>query len=149
MEGPSHDLSQVAHEVFDRYGRLKQEFKTHAVLKGSGCWGEELDLGSLFVVEYVEIEKSWRRKGIGKEIITSLIRKANAGGRTPAFNLVLPGYLDGDVEKDTITMKHSERRAFISGVLDGVRSFYRSLGFRRHRCVSLFWTRHRSYTQGT
>jgi len=51
MEEPCQELSSIAFEVFDRYGRLLPDFKDHPVRKGSGVWGSELDRGSLFIVE--------------------------------------------------------------------------------------------------
>jgi hypothetical protein len=51
MEGPCQELSKVAFQLFNRYGRLKKEFKNHPIRMGTGVWGSELDLGSFFVIE--------------------------------------------------------------------------------------------------
>lgn len=51
MEEPCQELSSIAFELFDRYGRLKPGFIDHPIRKGTGGWGSEFDLGSLFIIE--------------------------------------------------------------------------------------------------
>lgn len=131
MEEPCQELSTVAFEVFDRYGRLKQEFMDHTVRKGTGCWGSELNFGSLFIIEYMQVTKAWRRKGVGKIMTTSLIRKACAGRRQPAFTLAIPGWLTSDIRDDTDGKTNLEQQEIRLRALDAATSFYRSLGFRR------------------
>jgi hypothetical protein len=50
MERPSRDTSMLAFELFDRYGRLKNEFKEHPIRKGSSVWNKELDSGDLLLI---------------------------------------------------------------------------------------------------
>ncbi|RDL35002.1 uncharacterized protein BP5553_06933 [Venustampulla echinocandica] len=131
MGKPCQELSTVAFETFDRYGRLKQEFIDHIVRKGTGCWASELDRGSLFIIEYMHIERPFRRKGVGKILATSLIHKARAEGRHPAFTLVNPGWLTHDIRKDTEGKSNREQRDIRIRAREAAVSFYRSLGFRR------------------
>lgn len=131
MEEPCEELSKIAFELFDRYGRLKREFKDHPIRKGTGVWGTELDLGSFFVIEEMKIDKEWRRNGIGTRIMRLLIAKSQTGGRNPDFVLVAPGWLTRDIEPDLEGKTKLEQHEIKFRVADGVCAFYRSLGFRR------------------
>ena len=61
MEEPCQELSLIAFEMFNRYGRLRKELKDAPIQKGTGVWGSELDLGSFFVIEDLLIDKEWTR----------------------------------------------------------------------------------------
>ncbi|PVH68791.1 hypothetical protein DL98DRAFT_506466, partial [Cadophora sp. DSE1049] len=140
MEEPCQELSSVAFELFNRYGSLKEEFTTHPVRKGTGCWGSELDLGSLFILEHVSVDRQWRRKGIGKAIVTALIDKAHTGERNAAFNIVSPGYLTRDIEDESEGLTKQEQKEVLNRAHDSATAFYRALGFRRigaSRCFGL------------
>ncbi|CAD6439798.1 aad3b2fa-d330-45b3-9d58-17ef114a1167 [Sclerotinia trifoliorum] len=77
MEAPCSDMSSIAFELFDRYGYLNDHLKNHYVQKGTGVWGSELDFGPLFLIEHIEItDREWRRKGLGRIIVTAMIEKA-------------------------------------------------------------------------
>jgi GNAT superfamily N-acetyltransferase len=131
MEEPCQELSSIAFELFDRYGRLKSEFIDHTIRKGTGCWGSELDLGSLFVIEYMSVEKALRRKGVGKRMATCLLNKALAGERKTAFSLVMPGWLNSDISKVIDGKSKREQIIIRRGARSSAIAFYRSLGFRR------------------
>jgi hypothetical protein len=96
MEEPCVELSTIAFQLFDRYGRLKKEFKDHPVQKGTGVWGSELDFGQLFIIEYMHVDDEWRRKGVGRNIAKYLIEKSRTGGRSPQFSLAVPGWLTAE-----------------------------------------------------
>lgn len=138
MEEPSQDLASVAFEVFDRYGRLKKELAEHIFRKGTGCWGHELDTGSLFIIEHLCIDKLWRRKGLGKMMTKSIIKKARSGGRHPAFIIVSPGWLSFDIKEETYGKTKQEERQICADALNAAKSFYRSFGFRRIGASSCF-----------
>ncbi|KAL5353193.1 hypothetical protein ACLOAV_001226 [Pseudogymnoascus australis] len=166
MEEPCQELSSIAFELFDRYGRLKREFIDHTVCKGSGCWGSEVDLGPLFILEYVRMDRAWRRKGVGKKMVESLISKAGAEKKMPephsgnssaedkrmesffntnnakanrlAFTLVAPGWLNGDISQDLVGKTEREKRDIQFTTSDIAVAFYRSIGFRRIGASSVF-----------
>jgi hypothetical protein len=130
-EEPCQELSKVAFQLFDRYGRLKKEFKDHPIRKGTGVWGSELDLGSFFVIEDLQVDKEWHRKGVGKIIALFLIEKSRSGRREPDFSLVIPGWLTRDVASEIDGKTKLEQREVEFRAEDVARSFWRSLGFRR------------------
>ena len=119
MEEPSQELSTVAFELFDRYGRLKNEFREHAIRKGTGAWGNELDLGSIFIIENIRVDRNWRRKGLGRMIVSYLVEKSRARNRRPCFTLVAPGWLNDDIAPDIQGKQRwkSERSASVPGKL--------------------------------
>ncbi|KAH8589032.1 hypothetical protein B0O99DRAFT_637908 [Bisporella sp. PMI_857] len=138
MEEPCQGLSEIAFELFDRYGRLRKELKDHPIQKGTGVWGSELDLGSFFVIEDLLIDKEWRRKAIGTKIVTYLIEKSQAGSRHPQFSLVVPGWLTRDVQPDIQGKTKDEQREIKFCAFDNAVLFHRSLGFRRIGASSCF-----------
>jgi len=138
MEEPCQELSRIAFELFDRYGRLRKELKDHPVQKGTGVWGSELDLESFFVIEDLLIDKEWRRKAIGTKIVTYLIEKSRARSRDPQFSLVAPGWLTRDIESDIRGKTKDEQQEIKVRAFDNAVSFYRSLGFRRIGASSCF-----------
>ena len=131
MEEPCQELSNIAFDLFDRYGCLREDLKSHVVRKGSGVWGSELDFGSFFVIEDICVEKDWRRKGLGKQVANLLLRKASAGKRNPLFTLVNPGWLTRDIENDIDGKTKKEQQEIRLNALNGANAFFRSLGFRR------------------
>lgn len=131
MDGPSQGLSDAAFDLFDRYGRLRKEWKDHPVRKGTGVWGSELDLKSFFVIEELLVDKQWRRKAIGTMIATYLIEKSRARSRRPEFSLVAPGWLTRDIESEVTGKTKEEEREIRARARASAVSFWRSLGFRR------------------
>ena len=131
MEEPCVELSNLAFEVFDRYGRLKQELKEHAIRKGTGVFGSELDLGSFFVLEFIHIDEAWRRKGLGTLMTKTLMKKSRSSGRNPAFHLVAPAWLTSDIEKQLKDQTKLAKRDIQFHAKDIATNFYRSIGFRR------------------
>lgn len=69
---------RLALDLFDRFGRLDREYCQHAVRKGSGVWGPELDLGDILVFENLEIDRHWMRQGLGMRLINRVLRLARA-----------------------------------------------------------------------
>ncbi|KAF7957709.1 hypothetical protein EAE96_003279 [Botrytis aclada] len=166
MEAPSRELSLIAFELFDRYGYLNGHLKNHCVQKGTGVWGSELDYGSLFILENIEVtEREYRRKGLGRAMIGDLVKKAGglhkpSPSSTPEDNMFeevfwfernkererrarihtvsMPGCLRHDVESQYEGKSKFEQREINSRAFDSAVSFHRSLGFRRIGASSCF-----------
>lgn len=155
MEEPSQDMADLAFEVFDKYGFLKKNFQDHCIKKGTGVWGSELNFGPLFLIESIEIDKAWRQKGLGREMVSALIEKAkkqdspktltakdrafqeimygkrDLGKYSRLHILAIPGWLRKDVESETEGKSTHEKREVHFRAADSASAFYRSLGFRR------------------
>lgn len=140
MEEPCQGLSSIAFELFDRYGRVKEEYITHPIRKGTGYWGAELDLGNLFVLEQIAVKRDFRRQGVGSAIANALVVKAHTGERDTAFTIVSPSYLPRDVEEESKGKSKQEHREIVNRAHHAASAFYRSLGFFRigaSRCFGL------------
>lgn len=137
MEEPTAETSKLAFNLFDRYGRLRTEFKTHPIKKGSGIWQNELDMGDLLLIEYLHVQSLYRRRGLGSKVFTEMFEKARKKTNRRFFAFVRPGYLvrESDAEMENLIGK--EREAFLRQAEDIARQFWRSLGFRR--IGSSFW----------
>ncbi|KAK7960339.1 hypothetical protein PG988_011553 [Apiospora saccharicola] len=69
MEEPCTETSDLAFELFDRYGRLNRKYIEPGSKRGSGVWGRELDHGDLLLFEYFEVNPEARRR-VRPEFIT-------------------------------------------------------------------------------
>lgn len=158
MDECSPDAGQIAWMVFDRYGSLKDKFKSHPVHRGTGVWGSELDNGPLLLIEKVYVtDMKWRRSGIGRAMIKQLLvigekcvngikpREisspgfiASEYGSVTQFQklftvhaLVTPGWLTEDVNPQYAGKSKREKNEIDLQANNIATSFYRSLGFRR------------------
>ncbi|KUL83668.1 hypothetical protein ZTR_11068 [Talaromyces verruculosus] len=157
MDKCSHEAGQIAWMVFDRYGFIKDRFKSHPVHRGTGVWGSELDNGPLLLIEKLFImDVEWRRKGVGSAMVRQLLvagekclgtakpRDMSPGlialefGSIAHFQklntahvLVIPGWLTEDVEPQYVGKSQRQRNEIDLQASNTSVAFYRSLGFRR------------------
>jgi len=130
MEQLSVETSALAFELFDRYGRLKPEFKEQGVKSGSGIWKHELDIGRILLLEDIRIGKSFRRQGWAKKLVAAMLQATRAKCKT-FVALTRPGviYRDYGTLKGSLTDAESDR--FCAEELRVTEVFWRSVGFRR------------------
>ncbi|KAF4981913.1 hypothetical protein FZEAL_2382 [Fusarium zealandicum] len=122
MKKPTKKTSELAFELFDRYGLLDRELFEHPIRKGTGVWGNELDKGDILLFESISVKGRFRHRQIGTDMINKIIRTMGEK-TTHFFALAKPGYLDQEVDvNDTAKTKHA---------LKVSRKFFHSLGFRR------------------
>lgn len=96
MEQPTEETSALAFDLFDRYGRLKPEFKVHPVKKGSGIWNTELNEGDIFSIESLGINGQYRRLGQGTTLVRAMLEKVR--DKTLGFvTVVRPGVLRSEL----------------------------------------------------
>ena len=76
MGAPSHNTRECAVTLFDRWGNLKPAFYTHAVKKGSGAWGKELNRGNFLFITSLSVQKGHRLNGFGSKMVKDLWTKA-------------------------------------------------------------------------
>ncbi|QDS70673.1 hypothetical protein FKW77_001262 [Venturia effusa] len=136
LEQPSEDTSRLAFGLFDRYGRLREEFKSHQIKKGSGVWGSELDVGDLLLIEKVYIEPDYRRQGLAQKVVRAMIEEARPKCGTffavvlaTAFNYYVNAECSATGEERDIVYCRQEQIA---------QRFFRSLGFRRVGSTDFF-----------
>ncbi|TAQ87985.1 hypothetical protein B7494_g3693 [Chlorociboria aeruginascens] len=132
MEEVAHEMSELAFEIFDRYGYLKTELKEHPVRKGTGAFGEEMDHGGLLLFERIHLQMEWRRQGLGTVMVKALLKKAEEQKQGLRFAVSLPGNLNTSDLDDELKGKTKRERLFITDrEFDTAVSFIRALGFRR------------------
>lgn len=138
MEEPSRETSLLAFDLFDRYGRLRSEFKDHPIRKGSGVWSNELDTGDILLIEEIKIDKAYRRRSLGKKVVGAMLEKAREK-TGQFFAIAWPTFLnEGDlrIEIDGLADPKDKGKVFKREEAMVIR-FFRSLGFRR--IGSTYW----------
>ncbi|KAF7558111.1 hypothetical protein G7Z17_g81 [Cylindrodendrum hubeiense] len=121
-------------DLFDRYGRLKEEIRQHTLRKGSGVWKEELDNGNLVLIEEVEVEEEYRRKRIGSKLVMHIVVKA----MMPP-NRVSYAFAAAEAHCSDVGGAHHTKD-------EGVVSLFRSLRFRRVGLTKWFaWARNKEH----
>lgn len=132
MEPPSEETMKLAIDIFDRYGRLKEEYISHPTRKGLGIWQEELNTGNFFIVEKVTVKKKYRNRGIGQKLVKDILLKAARLDENMRFAFAFPSCLHtgedlqdraGKAKRVRFDMAHSQTVTAIK--------FFRALGFRR------------------
>ena len=70
----SYDLvNEFVQEIFDRWGRLKPEYRTHPIAKGTGIWGSELGQGNILILDEMRVlEDISQRQEIGIRVFELL-----------------------------------------------------------------------------
>lgn len=131
MEQPTQETSDLAFDLFDRYGRLNPEFYEHDVNKGTGVWGNELDRGDLLLFENLTVDAVHRRRGIGTKLVNAILEKTRkkVSERVGFFALVRPGFLWREVShrrNNPAAMKQAQEDAEKGGL-----AFWHAVGFRR------------------
>jgi hypothetical protein len=98
MGKASRNTDNIALEVFKSSGKLKDELIFLPTHKGTACWGQELERGTLFIIEYIQVDKPWRKKGLGKCMVSCLMDKASSWG--PDFTLIIPRWLNDEMKRE-------------------------------------------------
>ena len=95
LEKPSSETSDLAFNLFDRYGRLDREYYEHDFRKGTGVWGNELDRGDLLLFESIQVSYQWRRRGIGRKVVDAVLERTRkkVDENTGFYAVVRPGFL--------------------------------------------------------
>ncbi|KAJ3521896.1 hypothetical protein NM688_g8953 [Phlebia brevispora] len=119
MDHISEELGTFSSRIFDVDGNLRGKFIDHEYHRGTGCWGRELDCGMLVYIDYMRVEKEYRRKGLASLALQALITSKYV--RAKDFVVTLPCYLTPDVNSDEERVKQ----------LDISRAFFYKHGFRR------------------
>ncbi|KAK2807281.1 hypothetical protein FQN50_005434 [Emmonsiellopsis sp. PD_5] len=128
MEQISRQTYLLSIEIFDRYGRLKPEFKEHPLKRGTGAWGQELDKGDILLIDTIDIMEPYRRLGLATRLINDIVAEVQIKTNRPFFAIAWPSALytyQGSyrTEKEFSDAFDMEQKRAIA--------FFRSLFFRR------------------
>jgi len=135
MEVPHSGTKNLALGLFDRYGRLKEEISQHPLRRGSGVWKKELDDGNLVLIEEVEVERNYRRKGIGLNLVLHILEQAMMPQYNVSYAFACAAAHDDDDygagNAEPANLPHCAK-------VEAVVSFLRSVRFRRVGITSWF-----------
>lgn len=126
MEGADNDTADVAFDVFDRYGRLKQDLKTHGNRMGSGIWQDEFDKGDILVLRNFHVEEAYRRQSLGRKFVRTMLEKVRQISKC-FLTVVAPDQVITRPEG----MTDEQFESIVARDFAITTSFTRSFGFRR------------------
>ncbi|KAE8452938.1 hypothetical protein EG329_012125 [Mollisiaceae sp. DMI_Dod_QoI] len=123
--GDSDGLA-LALQFFNSNGTLMSKH-THP-RHPSSPFGAELNSGAVLVLSYLLVERAFRRRGMGRVLISELIAKAKRARGGVEWVFVKPGVIPADLEVEgkEEEMEEVEKRMYAEAV-----AFYRGVGFRR------------------
>ncbi|KAB8224399.1 hypothetical protein BDV33DRAFT_188357 [Aspergillus novoparasiticus] len=132
------EIEKVVWMIFNRYGFLKEKFKSYPVHRGTGVWGSELDDGPLLLIEEVYItDAEWRRKGVGSAMVRQLlvvgekcVNSAKPMDMSPGLIALEFGSLIEDVQPQYVGKSKRQKLEINLRAINTAVSFYRFLGFR-------------------
>ncbi|KIW66500.1 hypothetical protein, variant [Phialophora macrospora] len=134
---PFDESTLMAFDLFDQYGRLKDTYKLHKYLKGSGVWQQQLDEGDILLIEDVSVETHYRRRGLGTAMLKTLFEAAKRKTEGSNFVAILwpQSSKDNHFQDLLKTIVSTSGGLFRADVLDQCDAmatpWARSLGFRR------------------
>ncbi|KAJ4361730.1 hypothetical protein N0V95_001623 [Ascochyta clinopodiicola] len=151
LEQPSEETSSLAFDLFDRYGRLKPQFREHSVMRGTGVFQDEFDNGDLLLFESVRVDKTCRRRGLASKLVTAIIEKVRPKTRD-FFAVAAPGSLTVEVDRqvpppsgwerdwteDVRAAYEKDSQVIRDQDVDISTALFRKLGFRRVGSSSWF-----------
>ncbi|EXJ57952.1 hypothetical protein A1O7_05375 [Cladophialophora yegresii CBS 114405] len=134
---PFDESTLMAFDLFDQHGRLKETYKLHECLKGSGVWQEQLDEHEILLIEDVTVDKQYRRRGLGTAMVRTLFEVARRKTKGANFVAVVWPHSSKDPHFQDLlkTILWTSGGLFRAKVLDqcdpAATPWARSLGFRR------------------
>ncbi|KAK4935904.1 hypothetical protein LTR10_023116 [Elasticomyces elasticus] len=150
MRKPYSELTLLAFDIFDRYGRLRNDYRQHPVRKGSGLWNSEMDTRDILLIEDVYVDERYRGQGIGSSMIGLLLEVVTHKTRGQGFvTIVWP-----ESRKESRfhqTMENLVGHARAISTIDypdiATTGWFRNLGFRR--IGSSIWLGLNCYDEGS
>ncbi|TCD67053.1 hypothetical protein EIP91_000615 [Steccherinum ochraceum] len=121
----SDELRQLSTTVFDQHGLLNYEFIGDEWHKGSGCFGVEMDYGTLIYIEDLRVKKEYRNQGLGSWVLQHLFDSKYVGLHD--FVVLMPGRTDDQGPESGVRLSLAQCHEFF----DKTEAFFRKNGFRR------------------
>ncbi|CCM00041.1 uncharacterized protein FIBRA_02067 [Fibroporia radiculosa] len=76
MDEESQELHEFSVKLFDKNGHLKPELVDDEYHRGSGCWGREMNRGTIIYVEDVRVVTQFRHRGVGSWALKKFVRSS-------------------------------------------------------------------------
>lgn len=134
----SQAASELAYDLFDRWGCVKNEFLNHPIKRGTGVWGNELNEGQILFFESINVDKNLRRRGIGTKFAQDFLAKvwkknfrlAESEDERSKFAVVWPEFSTTRYPQHD-NLSPEDVKVHLENGNAAAQSFWRSLGFRR------------------
>ncbi|TGO64347.1 hypothetical protein BOTNAR_0089g00360 [Botryotinia narcissicola] len=101
----------MASVIFDEYGQLQQKW-FFGTRKGSGIWDARINIGNFLMINFVEVEEQYRRRGFAKYMVSAFLSRIRGFRIGISYVFTYLGELDGAARRDAI-------------------AFWRAMGFKR------------------
>ncbi|KAF8574034.1 hypothetical protein K439DRAFT_1399345 [Ramaria rubella] len=130
----SNEIAEFSRTMFNKFGFLKRTLIDNPHLRGSGCWGDEMDYGILIYIVDMSVEFKFRRCGVGSWMLQQLL----SSGHLPddGFLVCWPSPSGTDV-----TLKaagHTQPQRVFEELQEAQIRFFRKNHFRRVGRTSFF-----------
>lgn len=93
----------LALQLFNDNGTLDNKHRTHP-------WGSELNSRAILVISYLIVEKEYRKMGIARMLIDTVIEKAKKAKGGLSFMFVKPGVIKDDFGKECAELPEDEQK---------------------------------------
>ena len=136
VEGPSYEIKEFGINLFDRWGNLKSEYYKHPIKKGTGAWAKELDQGKILLINSVYVNKLYRRRGYGKQLVRDIWQKASKKSPDCRFAAAMIAPLLTDIQSEfprspfDTRPPSPEEIARCDELHKAAEKFWREVGFR-------------------
>ncbi|EHY58920.1 hypothetical protein ABEF92_001732 [Exophiala dermatitidis] len=128
------EVTLLAFDLFDRYGRFKQQYRCHPVKRGSGFWQDQLNKGAILLIEDIHVQESYRRRGIGLKMVTRLLHAMAREALNGEFTAVVRPNATKDYhfqEAVSAILQNQKRAKMLANEDVETIRWFRRLGFRR------------------
>eukprot|EP01113_Clastostelium_recurvatum_P008602 TRINITY_DN14085_c0_g1_i1.p1 TRINITY_DN14085_c0_g1~~TRINITY_DN14085_c0_g1_i1.p1 ORF type:complete len:615 (+),score=101.38 TRINITY_DN14085_c0_g1_i1:68-1846(+) len=121
MDMHSDETSRLATSIFTDRGLIRPKLISNPAERGSGVWGEEINNGSILLVEEIRVLEQYRRRGLGRWLLRKIFTIPEIANSC-LFAYAWPTVLNQDND-----CPDSEREARCSLIV----RFFHLAGFRR------------------
>ena len=130
IKAVNESVSDILADLFDRYGRLKWQYKDHKMLKGTGVWADELDHGNLLIINTIYLDEEWADVALGAGMLKQVLEVTCQKKLNPAFILIDPTFSTQMMKDQPETENHPvSSNAAVYG--HSIKFLPRQSGFRR------------------
>jgi GNAT superfamily N-acetyltransferase len=127
MDVPCHSTAELAVDLFDSWGRLKEDVKEADAEEGF-VWGDNLDLGDILIDE-IFARRSRRRQGLGLKFFNAVVEKSHY--KSHSFVVARPAALTAEIHSFYLDRRGEEENSPRKQQCLVAIEFFRASGFRR------------------
>jgi GNAT superfamily N-acetyltransferase len=127
MDEESSDCSDLALTLFNHDGKVNRKWTVDEATKGSGVWTLRIGWGDFVVIETAEVAMTYRRKGMGRNMVQALLEEIKPWGVRHVY--LWPTQLNSAPDAARTNGEEGEAK-FAANKAKAI-AFWRAMGFRR------------------